>query len=85
MNQQEEIKFYGKPVYDLRQMRSPVVEQCEGCNHVVEKLCDAYLEPSKKWLTGNCPLASHIVARVESQSEKVRVGQQKQKKKTRRK
>jgi hypothetical protein len=43
--------------------------------------CDAYINPSVWWNRGGCPLASHWKEINETQQEKVRMGQQKQKKK----
>jgi hypothetical protein len=44
--------------------------------------CAAYINPEIKWHVGNCPLATHVVARaVDNNLAKHRVGQQKQKKK----
>jgi len=61
----------------------PIAYCCEGCNRVTESLtCNAYLMPEGKWAHGGCGLASHI-KRVESGTQrKVRVGQQKQTKKS---
>ena len=43
-----------------------IVEKCKGCNRTVEFsagwYCSASPEPSTKWKTGNCNLATHIVA-----------------------
>jgi hypothetical protein len=42
--------------------------------------CTAYAFPSAKWRNGVCPLATHILAEEDTATGKVRVGQQKQKK-----
>ena len=42
--------------------------------------CKSYAFPAAKWRNGNCNMADHIVTEVKKDS-KVRVGQQKQKKK----
>jgi len=43
--------------------------------------CTAYAFPSTKWKNGRCPLATHVGMKREEYTGKVRVGQQKQKKK----
>lgn len=43
--------------------------------------CTAYAFPNTKWKTGWCPLATHFNPIQEEAGVKVRVGQQKQKKK----
>ena len=60
-----------------------------GCDHIDIKdkalanedcLCDAYINPSMWWdKRGGCPLASHFKKQASNES-KVRLGQQKQKK-----
>jgi hypothetical protein len=62
----------------------PIDEKCTGCDRVQTdngaSMCSAYPVPSVHWRLGNCSLATHI--KVESKdNSKVRVGQQKQKKK----
>jgi len=51
----------------------PVVEQCEGCERIVEesgtKYCKTYLNPASKWKLGICNFATHqkpeiLVAKV---------------------
>jgi len=73
----------------LKEMRTPIIEKCIGCNKIdVEEgvaptsqdLCKSYINPEKNWKLGDCPLASHLQKEEKSKS-KVRVGQQKQKKK----
>jgi hypothetical protein len=63
-----------------------VGEKCEGCDRIIviaeQKYCKTFPDPSSKWRLGNCNLASHIRADSKNGAEnKVRVGQQKQKKK----
>jgi hypothetical protein len=62
-----------------------VAEQCEGCDRIKiveeKKLCSAFPVPAVKWRLGNCNLATHIKVETKGAAEKVRVGQQKQKKK----
>ena len=64
----------------------PVVEQCLGCDRILKETketdtqrCSAFAFPDAKWRLGPCSMATHIKADTKS-SEKVRVGQQKQKK-----
>ena len=42
----------------------PVVDQCNDCNKISKfetgRYCKVYPEPKVKWITGNCPSASHI-------------------------
>ena len=42
---------------------SPVVEDCEGCERVVDvqggKYCYAYANPAAKWRLGLCNFATH--------------------------
>ena len=62
-----------------------IVAQCVGCDYVTPmagmcfKLADMYA-PAGFWRRGGCPYATHIV-REAKVADKVRVGQQKQKKK----
>jgi hypothetical protein len=60
-------------------------EKCIGCNRIVGERCNTYEFPSIWWdKRGGCPLASHMTIRVIEDNKKLRAGQQKQKKKTRR-
>lgn len=47
-----------------------VVEQCSGCNRVMEYstgwYCTTCPEPSIKWKNGNCNMASHVTAEVKA-------------------
>jgi hypothetical protein len=66
--------------------RKVIIDKCEGCERVdVEKKCNAYIDPSAKWRLGPCPLATHVTVDSQGTSGKVRVGQQKSKKKSRKK
>jgi len=72
----------------MKEERVPVIEKCEGCarTEVIDdqELCLAYVAPALHWRNGNCPLATHMSTMVgEQQQGKVRVGQQKQKKRKR--
>lgn len=73
----------GTAMNKLNADRRPIVEKCEGCDRVASegavKTCSSFAFPDTKWRMGNCSMATHI--KVESaKGEKVRVGQQKQKK-----
>lgn len=41
----------------------PVVENCEGCERIVEEAglqyCQSYLQPQSKWRLGICNFATH--------------------------
>lgn len=70
--------------------RSPVVSECVGdetnpCKRIEPgtELCLAYINPAQRWKIGTCPLATHIITRIEADTGKTRVGQQKQKRKKR--
>ena len=78
-----------KTIELLREGRQPLTDQCGGCKRIIgfePKLrCDAYAFPAAAWRMGHCPLATHVSYRPgKTDSGKVRVGQQKQKKKSRR-
>jgi len=63
----------------------PVVEQCLGCDRILKEKdsqrCSAFAFPEAKWRLGQCSMATHIKVETAKGAEKVRVGQQKQKKK----
>lgn len=54
---------------------SAVVEQCEGCERIVEvegtKYCDTYVKPAAKWRLGICNFATH--SKPEVKVVKIRV------------
>ncbi|MDR3154860.1 MAG: PxxKW family cysteine-rich protein [Deltaproteobacteria bacterium] len=62
-----------------------IAEKCEGCDRTIEvsgtKYCSVFPDPTVKWRLGNCNMATHIKVESKSADAKVRVGQQKQKKK----
>lgn len=80
-------------VKELRSERQPTVKNCQNDNGKCRKMkyfddgesvCVAYFNPTTKWRNGDCPLADEFLKKsfVDSKKkEKVRVGQQKQKKK----
>ena len=43
---------------------SPIVEQCNGCERIVEvnavQYCKTYASPSAKWRLGICNFATHV-------------------------
>jgi len=53
----------------------PVIEQCEGCERIVEedasRYCKTYLNPAAKWRLGMCNFATH--AKPEIKVVKVRI------------
>jgi hypothetical protein len=61
----------------------PIVEKCNGCNKIEDSYCKSYPRPSAMWRTSQvCPLASHVMYQdPKFIAEKLRIGQQKQKKK----
>lgn len=46
----------------------PIVEQCEGCERIVEvsgdRFCDTFKNPSAKWRLGICNFATHVKPEV---------------------
>ncbi|HSA34180.1 MAG TPA: PxxKW family cysteine-rich protein [bacterium] len=54
---------------NLRIARLPIVDQCEGCQRIVEdagaKVCGKYAEPAFHWEDGQiCLMATHIKKEV---------------------
>jgi hypothetical protein len=78
----------------LKLERKPVVAECREfidsngqnrgqCAKIDCNLCSVYINPAVKWKDGlfsHCPLATHYVNENSQSTQKVRVGQQKQKK-----
>ncbi|HPA13874.1 MAG TPA: PxxKW family cysteine-rich protein [Desulfobacterales bacterium] len=52
-----------------------IVEQCKGCNRVMEVssgfYCAAFPDPSLKWKNGKCNLASHVASASASTTVKL--------------
>lgn len=52
-----------------------IVEQCEGCNKVMEvasdKYCRVYPDPAAKWKVRSCPTASHLKLDAKESNQKV--------------
>ena len=61
--------------------KSPVVKECVGCDNIKDDFCRIWATPAAKWRLGPCASATHVKAEAKSEATKVRVGQQKQKKK----
>lgn len=54
---------------------------CEGCDRVTPDLrCSTYLYPQSRWAHGGCWMATHIKRVEKTKLGKLRVGQQKQRK-----
>jgi hypothetical protein len=60
--------------------KNPIVTQCTGCENIEGEFCRIWAAPAAKWRVGVCPSATHAKADVKTSEQKVRVGQQKQKK-----
>lgn len=57
--------------------------RCKGCINVVDGRCKVYIDPPAWWdRYGHCPLATHTnwLITPSGNEEKMRVGQQKQRK-----
>ncbi len=61
--------------------KQPIIKKCIGCSNIEGEVCRVWFSPATKWRTGNCPSATHIKRELSEPEQKVRVGQQKQKKK----
>ena len=51
--------------------KQPIIDKCEGCQHVENGYCTSYLYPSAKWRAGNCPMATHTKAETKKSASKV--------------
>ena len=75
-----------KTINELKKMRKPVCEKCvekePKCSKIEDEIyCRSYYDPDAAWRRGDCPLADdHMKSTYVEQKQKVRVGQQKQKK-----
>jgi hypothetical protein len=84
-----------KVIEGLKVIKEPLYEKCmreiDGENHICsradEGYCKSYAFPKAKWRLGDCPMADEVLREkhIAQESVKVRVGQQKQKKKSRKK
>ena len=52
-----------------------IIDKCEGCNKIIDcpagQYCKVYPEPASKWLSGNCPTASHIKREIIESTQKL--------------
>ena len=62
-------------------MNHNILFKCEGCSHIQDHVCDIWVCPTAKWKLGTCPSATHIDRGLKRVDERVRIGQQKGKKK----
>lgn len=83
-------KSFIKQKEDLMSIRQEIVQQCikykdseKSCDNIVDNFCKRYPVPSTFWRMGGCPMATHVKFDQVSDTSKVRIGQQKQKKKKR--
>lgn len=60
--------------------KNPIVEQCIGCEKIEGEFCRTWATPAAKWRVGVCASATHVKPETKASEQKVRVGQQKQKK-----
>jgi hypothetical protein len=93
-SKREKKVFVDTQFEKMMRERTPLIEQCAKivekkntiCSRADGKFCSVYAFPDKKWRLG-CPLADeflrHIITEDQKDAGKVRVGQQKQKKKSR--
>jgi len=68
-------------VMAVKLQKAPVVKECIGCDNIDGDVCRIWATPAAKWRLGVCASATHVKAEVKTEAAKVRVGQQKQKKK----
>jgi hypothetical protein len=61
--------------------KSPIVKECVGCDNVDGEVCRIWATPAAKWRLGVCASATHAKLEAKAEAAKVRVGQQKQKRK----
>ncbi len=64
---------------------SVIIEKCKGCDYNVHGKCKIWLSPAARFhVSGDltCGTATHIKNIEEESQEKIRVGQQKQKKRS---
>lgn len=61
----------GKCIHDGK--CQPVVEQCKGCGRINDNgFCKAYINPKAIWEhKEKCPLATHLIERIENDKKKV--------------
>ena len=80
-----------KVIEELKSKREPIDENCKKviedelhiCSRSDGEVCGVYAFPKAKWRNGDCPMCDSQLKTVieeEIKTDKVRVGQQKQKK-----
>ena len=72
------------PIFDLIDEETGQADAEVDAVYTVEDpecRCTVYFRPKVKWNNGKCPMADHVVLKDDLKKSKVRVGQQKQKKK----
>ena len=71
---------------DMMNQREEIIPQCkkfgdkeESCKRIDPDgiHCSAYIKPAVMWKLGPCALATHVIAMETKAQEKIRVGQQK--------
>ena len=52
-----------------------IIDNCEGCSKMIAypagQYCKVYPDPNSKWLSGNCPTASHLKRDIKESSQKI--------------
>ncbi|MEW6265976.1 MAG: PxxKW family cysteine-rich protein [Thermodesulfobacteriota bacterium] len=81
-----QCSFMGKKGCEFNGGRcQPIVEKCEGCDRAKPFpdgiYCQNFPSPVVKWRTGICNMATHAKVDTKQVDSKVRIGQQKQKRK----
>ena len=73
-------------VTEIDKIKAPIVDECltgntdKPCNRIENNKCKAFVTPKAKWTRGNCPMSTNFIVEIKD-TKRVRVGQQKQKKK----
>jgi hypothetical protein len=78
----EELKANKKPLHPkCTDHPTKPCSKTHASNGLEGDFCIVYFDPSAMWRLGDCPMADeHLRTKSESKKEKVRMGQQKQKK-----
>jgi hypothetical protein len=52
-----------------------IIDKCDSCNSIMDysagQYCKIYPDPVSKWLSGNCPKASHIKKEIKEPVQKL--------------
>jgi hypothetical protein len=52
-----------------------IIEKCDSCNKILGvtagQYCKVYPDPASKWISGNCPTASHIKKEIKEVTQKI--------------